>query len=266
MTFDPSDSAPRGGSLFDDDDATPLDVQAATPDPRLERLAGALPARLRMGTSSWHFPGWASLVWDRLYSEKLLSQEGLAAYAQHPLFGAVGLDRGFYRPLTAAQYAGNAAQVPDSFRFVVKAPALVSDALVRNSRGQGRTTNSSFLDSDCALREFVAPASAGLGDKLGALVFQISPLSARWLDALDRLIGRLHGMLRTAADSVDKSSNAVVAVEVRNPEWLTPRFVDVLKDTGATYCLGCIRRCHRSPNSCRSCGRCGRGRSCAAGT
>lgn len=230
--------APRSGSLFDEDGAPPLGVQAATPDPAVVRLAGDLPARLRMGTSSWHFPGWAGRVWDRLYTEKQLSREGLAAYAQHPLFGAVGLDRGFYRPLTITQYAGYAEQVPDSFRFVVKAPALVTDALVRDARGQGRAANASFLDADLAWREFIAPASTGLGDKLGVLVFQISPLPARWLRGIDRLIDRLHGMLQTAARVTETSPDTVVAVEVRNPEWLTPAFVDVLKDTGATYCLG----------------------------
>ncbi|MCQ6261324.1 DUF72 domain-containing protein [Alcanivorax sp. MM125-6] len=61
----------------------------------------------------------------------LLSREGLDAYARHPLFNAVGLDRGFYRPLSVAQYADHAGQVPAAFRFVVKAPSRVTDALAR---------------------------------------------------------------------------------------------------------------------------------------
>ena len=38
-------------------------VQPAPPDAALLELAARLPPRLRMGTSSWHFPGWAGLVW-----------------------------------------------------------------------------------------------------------------------------------------------------------------------------------------------------------
>ncbi|KEZ75859.1 DUF72 domain-containing protein [Salinisphaera hydrothermalis] len=229
-----SDALPHSGSLFDDEPPPGSGVQAARPSAALQQLASGLPDGLHMGTSSWHFPGWAGLVWDRIYSEKQLSRDGLAAYAQHPLFWAVSLDRAFYRPLSAAQYAGYARQVPETFRFVVKAPALVTDALVRESGGKGRTANAGFLDADLAQREFVAPASQGLGPKLGALVFQISPLPARWLGEIDRLIARLHGVLRAAAANTD----AVVAVEVRNPEWLTPAFVAALKDSGATYCLG----------------------------
>jgi uncharacterized protein YecE (DUF72 family) len=197
-----------------------------------------MPGELRLGTSSWHFPGWAGLVWDRLYTEKQLSREGLAAYAQHPLFGAVGLDRGFYRPLTVSQYAAYADDVPDDFRFVIKAPSLVTDALIREPGGQGKQTNPSFLNGDLACEQFVQPAIEGLGDKVGALVFQISPLPRQWLEQVDELVERLHGMLSAVAEARSRLPHAVIAVEVRNPAWLTPAFVEVLKDAGATYCLG----------------------------
>ena len=141
-------------------------------------LASALPARARLGTSSWNYPGWAGLVWDGDYAESQLSKHGLAAFAQHPLFRTVSLDRAFYRPLTASQYAAYAAQVGDDFRFVVKGPALVTDATVRGEKGHAMQPNPAFLSAELALREFVRPALQGLGSNLGALVFQISPLPA----------------------------------------------------------------------------------------
>ncbi|MEZ5701694.1 MAG: DUF72 domain-containing protein [Burkholderiaceae bacterium] len=49
----------------------------------------------------------------------MLAKNGLTAYAQHPLLGCADIDRSFYRPLTEAQYARFAGQVPDDFRFVV---------------------------------------------------------------------------------------------------------------------------------------------------
>ncbi|MGN8159224.1 DUF72 domain-containing protein [Salinisphaera sp. SWV1] len=238
MVAESQGAAPRSGGLFDDDMALEPGVQPAAPDAATRALAAELPSRLRLGTSSWHFPGWAGRVWDRLYTAKQLSQAGLAAYAQHPLFRTVSLDRGFYRPLTVAQYAAYAEQVPDTFRFVVKAPARVTDALIRASGGKGRAANPDFLDADVAWRTYVAPASRGLGDKLGALVFQISPLPGRWLGGIERLIDRLDGMLRLAGTASNDAPAVVVAVEVRNPEWLRPAFVEVLKSTGATYCLG----------------------------
>ncbi|MBS63707.1 DUF72 domain-containing protein [Salinisphaera sp.] len=234
---EPFDSAGTG-SLFGDQAPAQAGVGAAVPDESLERLAAELPAQLHLGTSSWHFPGWANRVWDRLYSEKQLSRAGLSAYARHPLFGAVSLDRAFYRPLSVAQYAAYADQVPEGFRFLVKAPARVTDALIRESGGQGVRDNPDFLDADLAWHEFAAPASEGLGEKLGALVFQISPLPGRVLADLDGLIARLHEVLRSAQRVKTRLPAAVVAVEVRNPQWLAPAFVDALKDSGATYCLG----------------------------
>ncbi|WP_222428825.1 DUF72 domain-containing protein [Denitratisoma sp. DHT3] len=160
-------------SLFPDTGATPPPVvEAAPPDPALRELAAALPAGLRFGTSSWNYPGWAGLVWKRDYPDAALSRHGLMAYAQHPLLRTVGLDRGFYQPLSAAQFAAYAAQVPDDFRFVVKAPSRVTDALLRDESGRGRRPNPDFLAAGPAMRDFVEPALAGLGEKLGALVFQ----------------------------------------------------------------------------------------------
>ena len=108
-------------------------VNAAPPDEALLAMARALPDQVRLGTSSWAYPGWAGLVWDTEYPESLLSREGLRAYGEHPLLRSVSVDRSFYRPLTQDQYARYAAQVPDDFRFVVKAPSHVTDVLVREA-------------------------------------------------------------------------------------------------------------------------------------
>jgi len=218
-------------------EAPPL-VEAAAADPAFRELAASLPAKLRFGTSSWHYPGWTGLVWKRDYPREALSRHGLAAYARHPLLRTVGVDRTFYRPLSAAQFAGMAAQVPEDFRFVVKAPNRVTDALLRDEGGRGRQANPDFLSAECALRDFVEPALAGLGAKLGALVFQFSPLPSRWLAETGELVDRLHAMLAALPDVRGIAPDGVLAVEVRDPQWLTPRFTQALKEGGATYCMG----------------------------
>lgn len=213
-------------------------VRPATHRPELTTLARQLPSALRLGTSSWHYPGWATLVWDRLYNEAQLSRDGLAAYAAHPLFRTVGVDRGFYKPLTREQWAAYAAQVPTDFRFVLKAPSLVTDAQLRGADGSAREANPAFLSEAAAASQFVEPALAGLGEKLGALVFQISPLPSSWLIRMPQLIAQLHRLLASLPALREHAPDAVVAVEVRDPQWLTSDFVDALRDTGATYCLG----------------------------
>lgn len=213
-------------------------VGAATREPAVLELATSLPPHLRLGTSSWHYPGWVGLVWDRDYPAEILSRHGLPAYAQHPLLNTVCLDRGLYRPLTAAQYAALAAQVPDAFRFVVKAPGLVTDALLRDASGRGKQVNDDFLSPARARQDFVEPALAGLGAKLGVLLFQISPLPSSWWKQMTELLARLHTLLHSVRHLSERAPDAIVAVEVRDPQWLTPQFTQILRDTCTTYGLG----------------------------
>jgi uncharacterized protein YecE (DUF72 family) len=201
-------------------------------------LARNLPTTLRLGASSWSYPGWQGLVWEGEHSETQLSKQGLAVYAQHPLMRTVSIDRSFYRPLTASQFERYASQVPDDFRFVVKAPSVVTDALVRSEDGRGRQPNPAFLSPELARRECVEPAVQGLGPKLGALVFQLSPLPLAQLDRMPLLLDRLRSMLLALPHLAPQAPDGVIAVEVRDPEWLTPDFAAVLRECGATYCLG----------------------------
>ena len=239
-------------SLFDEpDDPTPAarrpraaeaKVVAAAATPADLSLATALPPSLHLGTSSWNYPGWKGMVWSGDYNDTTLSKHGLRAYAQHALFRTVSIDRSFYRPLTASQYAVYAAQVPEDFRFVVKAPGLVTDAMVRNEDGRGQKVNPNFLDPERAVRDFVQPAVDGLGARLGALVFQLSPLPKPWLDRLPQLLDSLATMLASLPAIASAAPDAVTAVEIRDPEFLMPQpraaFIRALRDGGATYCLG----------------------------
>lgn len=224
----------------------PKAVRAVAPSPSLLELAAALPPRLHLGTSSWSFPGWNGLVWDGEYAEAKLSKHGLAAYAQHPLLRGVSLDRSFYRPLTASEYAHYAAQVPPDFRFVVKAPALVCDALVRAEDGRGQAPNPAFLNADRALNQFVLPALEGLGPRVGALVFQISPLPRGWLARLPELIERIGALLAALPALAPTAPDGVLALELRDAAFLAPehapRLAAALRAArgrnAVTYCLG----------------------------
>lgn len=213
-------------------------VKAQPPTADAQALAQQLSPRIHLGTSSWSFPGWQGLVWADDYADTRLSREGLAAYAAHPLLRSVSIDRSFYRPMTAEQYAVYAAQVPEDFRFVVKAPALVTDSVLRGEGGQGIESNPAFLDPQRAVAEFVQPALQGLGSKIGALVFELSPLPAARKRDMPALLDRLGQMLAALPTLAPTAPDGVIAVEVRDPEWLTPDLRDVLRGHGARYCLG----------------------------
>jgi uncharacterized protein YecE (DUF72 family) len=226
--------------LFSELDSPPREaaVQPQDADEALHALARQLPPRIHLGTSSWSFPGWRGLVWAGAHSEAILAREGLQAYARHPLLRTVSIDRSFYRPMTAAQYAACAAQVPDDFRFMVKAPALVTDAVLRASDGHGVQPNPAFLDPQVAIDHFVQPALDGLGAAIGALVFEIPPLPMALRRDMPALFERLGRMLAALPALATTAPDGVIAVEVRDPDWLVPAFRDVLRDHGARYCLG----------------------------
>jgi uncharacterized protein YecE (DUF72 family) len=203
------------------------------------RLGRHLPRRVYLGTSSWAFPGWQGLVYEREYSEARLARYGLAAYGLHPLLRAVGVDRGYYQALDQNEWSRTAREVPEHFRFVIKAPSAVTDAVTRGPRsGPAQVAaNPRFLDAAYATERFVVPALEGLGEKAGPLVLQFSPMPAeltRDSHALIERIGEFIARLPTRHGSVQP----VYAVELRNPELLTPRLVHRLREVGARLCVG----------------------------
>jgi uncharacterized protein YecE (DUF72 family) len=175
------------------------------------------------------------MVFAEQYREAQLAKAGLKAYSQHPLLNAVGLDRSFYAPLSIAQYGAYANAVGESFRFLVKAPDLVTGAQQRDEKGKPLQWNPHHLDATIAIEQYVAPAIEGLKDKLGCLVFQFSPLprawvidKASWIERLEKFLQQLPAL----------PSPTCYAVEIRDAGLLTPRLMKALAASNTTYCLG----------------------------
>jgi uncharacterized protein YecE (DUF72 family) len=248
MTLELFDDAPEAPAPKRRSNKAAVGVLPAPVPQEIQTLAQVLPKQLRLGTSSWTFPGWSGLVWDEPYAETKLAKEGLQAYSQHPLLRTVSLDRAFYRPMRAEEYAALAAQVGDDFRFVVKVPSVISDALVRATEGeragQGLQTNPHFLDAALFEHACLQPVLQGLGAKLGALVLQMSPLPAQMFDTggFFKRFEALAAVLSAQNAMKDVAPDAVLGVEVRNPQFLQgacrDEFAALLKASGATYCLG----------------------------
>ncbi|WP_434107189.1 DUF72 domain-containing protein [Paraburkholderia caffeinilytica] len=211
------------------------DVLAAPPSPELLALAAELPSQIHLGTSTWSFPGWNGIVYGDDYSNSKLSREGLTAYGAHPLLKTVSIDRSFYQALSVTEYLRYAQQVPEHFRFIVKAPMTITDATVRAERGEPVSLNPCFLNAQMAIDEFVTPCLEGLGTKAGALVFQLSPLPDQMLAQPAAFIERLAEFL-TALPKLPEGT--CYAIEIRDASLLTPRFIRTLKAAGVRYCVG----------------------------
>ena len=204
----------------------PKPVRGAAVPEEIAAVAARLGENVYLGTSSWSFPGWRGLVYDRDVSKTTLSRHGLSAYASHPLLRTVCLDRTYYGPMTAPELKRYAQQVPDSFRFVVKAHELLTRA---RTRGPSPTDNPHYLDRDYAEREVLRPLLEGLGDKAAVLLFQFPP----------QTVSHLGGALRFAEDLgrfLDGlPPELLYAVELRDPELLTGAYVDALESAAACH-------------------------------
>ncbi|HSS75298.1 MAG TPA: DUF72 domain-containing protein [Thermoanaerobaculia bacterium] len=205
-------------------------VEAASQPPEVEELGRRLPPAIHLGGSTWSFPGWAGLVWDRSYSQQKLAREGLAAYARHPLFRGVGVDRTHYAPVEAAELAAYRAVVPPGFQFLVKAhEACTVDRWPDHDRyGVHRgQPNPLFLDPAYAADQVVAPFVEGIGVGGGAILFQFAPQN---LGAPGQFAKRLGAFLAALPPG------PVYAVELRNRELVTAEYGDALAAAGACHC------------------------------
>ncbi|MBI5495758.1 MAG: DUF72 domain-containing protein [Deltaproteobacteria bacterium] len=210
----------------------PEPVEPAPPGEGVVELAARLPPGVRLGTSSWAFPGWAGLVYARDHPQELLAREGLRAYARHPLLGCVGLDRTYYGPVPVEQLQAWAGQVPAAFRFVAKGWEEVTLPAFPDHPRYGRRAgqpNPRFLDATVFRDEVLAPLVAGLGPLLGAVVLEFSPMDPARVNGPVGFATQLGRFLAAAAAPVP------VSVELRNPELLTPEYVTALQETGSGH-------------------------------
>jgi uncharacterized protein YecE (DUF72 family) len=221
--------------LFAAPEAAPVPrvVGPAAVPPELVALGRALPEGVYLGTSSWSFPGWHGLLYDRAAAQSHLARYGLAAYAQHPVLRAVGIDRTYYAPLAAADLATYADVVPDAFKFLVKAHALCTH-ITAPMHGRAEPTsnepNALFLDASYAAEQVIGPCLEGLGRRLGPILFQFPPQDVRTIGGPEQFVARLRAFLQALP------RGPLYAVELRNRELLTPAYAAALADAGVCHC------------------------------
>ncbi len=250
---DPSiDGAQLG--LFAGASPPAADGEAARADAMREAwsaIAARLPRGIRLGPSSWSFPGWGDAVWPRdgRWSADRCAREGLSVVARHPLIGTVGLDRSFYAPLSRVVLAAYAEQLPDGFPLVCKVweGITVERGLAALARGRAPESDApnaadapdraaSFLSFDALEATTLAPHREAFAANTGALVLELA--AGQRLD-VEATAARLGGMLRRA---VDRAAGMPIVVEARDKRWFAGsggvRFGRALAESGAGLCLG----------------------------
>lgn len=160
----------------------------------------AKPVKLYCGTSGFSFPEWIGAF----YPADLPRDGMLAFYAQQ--LPSVEINATFYRMPKRHVLAGWAAQVPDGFRFAIKASRRITHGkkLVHCEDEVGYLFRG--LDE--------------LGDKLGAVLFQLPPHAKADPLAIDAFLALLPEGTRAA-------------FEFRHASWDTEDVADVLNRHGA---------------------------------
>jgi len=210
-------------------------VRPAVPSPEVLQVAKRLPKNLHMGTSSLSFPGWAGIVYAEQYRVPVLARYGLRAYAQHPLLNALNVDSTFYKPPDVELLTQQAALVPEDFRFVVKAYTGLTTA-PETPRARQRGIEPVFLDSSFAQRAVIRPLMQAFGSKLGAVLFQFSPLGFRYTQRPETFVARLREFLLSLPRGPAGCTGPVYTIELRDPEILGSQYEEALAASGAVHC------------------------------
>jgi uncharacterized protein YecE (DUF72 family) len=152
--------------------------------------------RILVGTSGWSYKAWKG----SFYPPKLPAEDMLRFYASR--FPTVEVNNSFYRIPSERVLAGWGEQVPQGFRFVMKASRRV-------------THNSRLADEDGSLAYFLRAVNP-LGERLGPTLFQLPPTFKKDVDRLRGFLGRLPN--RWAA-----------AIEFRHASWFDEEVYQLLR-------------------------------------
>ncbi len=165
-----------------------------------------------IGCSGWSYADWEG----PFYPEGMASADYLGWYADR--FPIVEVDSTFYRVPSKGMVQGWRDRTPAGFRFVLKVPQAI-------------THQKQLRDVEKEVDEFVA-AIEPLGDKLTAALLQLGYFNKGAFATLDDFLDVLDPFLdRWPLDRVP------LAVEVRNPRWVGPKLVEVLRDHKAVLTL-----------------------------
>ncbi|MBL8980454.1 MAG: DUF72 domain-containing protein [Gemmatimonadetes bacterium] len=197
----------------------------------LQQLAAALPETALFGTSSWTYPGWTGLVYDKEYPKTGATARMLEEYARYPLFRTVGIDSTFYAPATARTLESYARALPPGFRCVSKVWDRITVHTLPKARykTQGGEANPDFLNAELFKAEVLAPFLEHFADHLGPFVFEFQTIARAakltgqaFADLLDRFFSQL-------------PREAPYAVELRNQEFLVPPYFAVLREHNVAH-------------------------------
>src|SRR6266700_3111115 len=159
---------------------------------------------LYVGTSGYSYKEWKGTF----YPEDLSERQMLHFYGER--FRAVEINNTFYRMPKASVLEAWAAEVPEYFKFVIKASQRITHMHRLKDAGD---SVSYLLKTVTSLRE-----------RLGPLLFQLPPFLKKDAPRLKEFLGLLSGQCRAA-------------FEFRHQSWFDSEIFDLLREHQAVLCI-----------------------------
>jgi uncharacterized protein YecE (DUF72 family) len=182
-------------------------VRTATEDP----LDHPKIPNLHLGTSSWSSEDWRGVF----YPSGTTPGDFITAYATH--FDTVEVDATFYRTPAPALVKNWERRTPAGFTFAAKVPRSITHDKV-------------MQDCEAELKEFLSAMDL-LGAKLGPLLFQFPYFNKQAFARPEDFLARLDPFLKKLP------SGYSFALEIRNKNWISERFLDLLRKYKVAFAL-----------------------------
>ena len=166
---------------------------------------------VHIGTSGWSYADWVG----PFYPAGTPPGDYLARYAQH--FDVVEVDSTYYRPPGRQMVQNWAGRTPAHFRFALKAP--------------GEITHKKVLHDCDAEMEVLLEALEPLRAKTLCVLWQFGYFNRKAFASATPFFEQL------AAFLVQYAGRTPLAVEIRNKQWLSADYFDLLRRHGAAAAL-----------------------------
>jgi len=160
--------------------------------------------KLYVGTSGYSYKGWKG----SFYPEKIPAGDMLSYYSAR--LPAVELNNTFYRLPQRSMVESWRTQVPESFRFSVKASQ--------------RITHFKRLKEAAAETKYMLETVSALEDRLGVVLFQLPPNMKKDLERLETFLQEL-------------PNDTPAAFEFRHPTWFDDDVIELLRSRNRALCV-----------------------------
>jgi uncharacterized protein YecE (DUF72 family) len=166
----------------------------------------------RIGTSAFTAAGWETAF----YPAGMKAAEYLTYYATK--FNTVEVDSTFYRTPAVSTVNGWANKTPEGFMFALKVPQSITHEKV-------------LADCDEEFEKFVDTADCLGNDKLGPMLLQFPYFNKTAFKSGKEFLARIEPFLKRLPKGYR------FALEIRNKQWLTAEFFDILREHKVAYAL-----------------------------